>query len=521
MSVRWERFAGSTSSFAIRMSFQDDPDSGEGMEPDVAASWGSVQIWVDGVNLCSHMDQGEQLQACHWYMLPLLEWFVEQWDPLLHEERLPTLATRAATAADVDVLAPALSILESVRPDALALDGDRFDWQQRHALRSARDGGILPGLSFRRYRGLVEVSWQGQAIAGAPDISFTAPSGYSLQEPDAVAKALYAVVKESVAWLNEVRPGSERLTTLAEAVDLLPAIDRAEERTAWLAGLGKSRSQVLRGWRSIVAAARATTTDMKAFESAFKGEPNNLYTAGSCQAALLFGSASPTLSESDALELARLLLDGYDPAASDTLADLVADELPDLTVPAWVYGYELADIAAEAVNQESPLDAVDIETFLNSRSVNIRTVSLSDKEIRAISLVGRQHKPTIALNTSSRFFSSRAAQRFSLAHELCHLLFDRDRAVDLAVASGPWAPLYIEQRANAFAAMLLMPVDRVSNLLVASATGPIDAASIRSAAAALDVSAASLVDHAHNLDLIDESSRDELRSTIWPTLSNP
>ena len=48
-------------------------------------------------------------------------------------------------------------------------------------------------------------------------------------------------------------------------------------------------------------------------------------------------------------------------------------------------------------------------------------------------------------------------RRFTLAHELCHLLFDRDVGQRLAVASGPWAPRDIEKRANAFAAMLLMP----------------------------------------------------------------
>ena len=37
------------------------------------------------------------------------------------------------------------------------------------------------------------------------------------------------------------------------------------------------------------------------------------------------------------------------------------------------------------------------------------------------------------------------------------MLFDRQSGRTLAQASGPWAPVEIEQRANAFAAMLLMP----------------------------------------------------------------
>ena len=47
-----------------------------------------------------------------------------------------------------------------------------------------------------------------------------------------------------------------------------------------------------------------------------------------------------------------------------------------------------------------------------------------------------------------------------MAHELCHILFDRSRARSLAHSSTPWASPSVEQRANAFAAMLLMPPTR-------------------------------------------------------------
>ena len=47
----------------------------------------------------------------------------------------------------------------------------------------------------------------------------------------------------------------------------------------------------------------------------------------------------------------------------------------------------------------------------------------------------------------------------TLAHELCHLLFDRSDAVPLSVLSGAWAPPRLERVANAFAAELLMPLE--------------------------------------------------------------
>ena len=64
-------------------------------------------------------------------------------------------------------------------------------------------------------------------------------------------------------------------------------------------------------------------------------------------------------------------------------------------------------------------------------------------------------------------------RRFTLAHELCHLLVDRDKGARLAIVSGPWAPLDVERRANAFAAALLMPEAAVAKA-VAHATASID-----------------------------------------------
>src|SRR4051794_16515230 len=88
LSTNWETLFGDTSRFAVRLGFEADSSEVE-VEPEVAASWGSLELWVNGANLCTHLEQGETLEAVHWYLLPFLEWIVEQWNPLFHEERLP------------------------------------------------------------------------------------------------------------------------------------------------------------------------------------------------------------------------------------------------------------------------------------------------------------------------------------------------------------------------------------------------------------------------------------------------
>src|SRR5258708_957142 len=68
-------------------------------DDEVRESWGSFTIWTRGENLCAHVEQGEVVDSAHWYMLPLMEWLADNWDPLLHEERLP-LRNAGVSAAE-------------------------------------------------------------------------------------------------------------------------------------------------------------------------------------------------------------------------------------------------------------------------------------------------------------------------------------------------------------------------------------------------------------------------------------
>ena len=48
MSTRWERLAGDTGAFALKLAFSQDPDDGRAADPDGSLSWGSFQLWVEG-----------------------------------------------------------------------------------------------------------------------------------------------------------------------------------------------------------------------------------------------------------------------------------------------------------------------------------------------------------------------------------------------------------------------------------------------------------------------------------------
>jgi hypothetical protein len=102
-------------------------------------------------------------------------------------------------------------------------------------------------------------------------------------------------------------------------------------------------------------------------------------------------------------------------------------------------------------------------------------------------------------NIRTRWGNSAEVTRFTLAHELCHLLLDREYADELAIASGPWAPLAIERRANAFAAAFLMPTWLLRDALASTSAPADDPDTIKSVSARLHVSASSLIDRLYNL----------------------
>lgn len=90
--------------------------------------------------------------------------------------------------------------------------------------------------------------------------------------------------------------------------------------------------------------------------------------------------------------------------------------------------------------------------------VAVLYADLGDDGVAGLSLVGRTHGPSIVLNLTGKNRHP-TVRRFSLAHELCHILVDWGRRAGLAEVSRyvTGRELDVEQRANAFAARLLCP----------------------------------------------------------------
>ena len=177
------------------------------------------------------------------------------------------------------------------------------------------------------------------------------------------------------------------------------------------------------------------------------------------------------------VELANAMVDLHEPRTApprsvDELRRCVPSAQP--ADPAWHHAYELAEDLHEELRAESGEsgDDVDIEEILEGLGVTVMDRDLSDQSIRGVAIAGAQHRPGVLVNSGHRANQHPFGRRFTLAHELCHLLFDGDVSAPLALASGPWAPRDVERRANAFAAMFLMPT-RLVRRAVATLPRPV------------------------------------------------
>ena len=341
MATHWERLAGDTSAFAIKIAFMDDPDEGQGASADVAHSWGAFQIWVNGWNLCGHLEEGERIESAHWYLLPLLEWFVRQWNPLLHEERLPCEPADEAWAGLRGTRFPPPALDEARES---AWESAWHGWWSRHAIQAAREGGIFPDVIFRRVQDSIEVSWGDSRSQGVPNhVNFVLRPGAVRFEPKSVAEPLYDALEGAAAYLSSVAPRSSRISDLKRAVRRLRTRQK-DSRVMWLAGLGVDKESVRRGWNRFKRQIAALPKPQQNVLLATSGR-SQLVVEGSCHGALMFGSLAPNVAKSDVMVLAESLLgltsrDGESEAmASRCRAEPVgdSDDLP------WQQGYALAE----------------------------------------------------------------------------------------------------------------------------------------------------------------------------------
>ena len=504
---------GQKDAFAVRFAFQRDPHGGQGATAEESLSWGAFEIWVGGVNLCQHLELSETVSSVHWYLLPLLEWLAANWDFLLHEERPPIKAGTGVAW---------LALEQTARPPA-AMPADASErweetwqrWWLRHSLLACREGGLFPSVVIRRWQDRIEFSWGDDRLAGCPnDYRFDVGASFARLPPQEVGDVLYEGLRDAAQHLHQQIPDSPRLSQLVDDLRRLATSDH-RRRLGLLAGFPPEAKSPEEYWSQVESYFPADVT-AAAREEVLGVAGNELVIAGSCQAALMFGTLSPTVTSRDAMLLAERLVSLSTGAGNGAALTPLVRPVPvqALGGPAWPQGYALARDLWESLGEPAKQSGwVDIEEIYAGLAVSIEEVHLDDAKIRAIAIAGPKHRPTVLVNRSHEF-QDQTRRRFTLAHELCHLLYDRGHAARLAIASGPWASPDVEQRANAFAAMLLMPEQLVADAVKSLPQPVTEEGDVWTVANRLHTSFTATLDHLYNLGYVDDTTRESVRERI-------
>jgi Zn-dependent peptidase ImmA (M78 family) len=464
-------------------------------------SMGDIKITIAG-QIITKARRGAAIHGhVGWYLAPIFQWLVENWTHLLNEEDFAWMEKSAAPAAIA--CHQAIDKWIAARDDAgRKLYGEIQSWYRRHALRTASEGGLFPDLFVRRLLDDIELSWSAEPPVFAPEgFVFVSEPGMARLSVEDVAVPLWEVL----SWAASRPPNLDAddlvffrdFSKNTEAIAALPstAFDHAYVDESVLSKV----NDVLR---------LLGRTDLLEDDIS----PRAPFVAELSPAVAMFGGVTPNLERQDIEFLCSKLIDRQGLVEGHELCVLVDSRRG---TPLGVPHKDGYDFAADFIDEAELLrdvNWIDIRRIVDRLGIEICEQMLETETIRGVAIAGKGFGPSILVNTRSFFNANEDGKRFTIAHELCHILFDQTRAKRVTHVSGPWVAPGIEKRANAFAAYLLMPRE-----LVLKHTPAIDCmseAEIRRLAGLLHVSESALVEHLYNMDLIGEWDRERLRANF-------
>jgi Zn-dependent peptidase ImmA (M78 family) len=485
---------GDPARFEIAARWTSNTEPRERLPQDGGWSTGDIRITVGHQVLTARRHNGEEYRHITWYLAPLLDWLLHQWTWMLHEETYAWPERSGAPAAWAVFAALGRSIASSDETEQAQYRAIQA-WWVRHALRAADPSALYPDICLRRRGDDIEISWTGRQPVHAPDgFTLTSPPGYALFEVTAVATPLWQFLE----WALQTAPHMTEMDrdALKEMRERFDQLKRTPLKALELRYLSNQAHDLLHSAKATVGL-QNTSVLVRNVPAIAELDP----------AVLMFGGLNPCIGAQDAAELIRFLASHQNGTETKKLATLVNERLSNPALLPYEEGYDLAEEVREEMGVPTEEHDVNVHRILNDLGIKIEEVSLDTDSVRGVAIAGSNFAPAILVNTKSVFNQTRVGRKFTLAHELCHILFDRTRARKLSHVSGPWTAPRIEKRANAFAAMFL--ASRAATRAVFHEHGK---DRTKEAAQALQLGHSAFVEHLYNLGLIDESEREQLRS---------
>jgi len=408
--------------FALNLS----PDDPEGL------AWGEGQILMEGEPVwVGEGPEGEEIPLV-WTWIDLLEFLGRWWPWLIMEEDYPL---------PVKPLYPAFFIQEAERR-WLELPEDQVEEEEeiahrfiaRHDLADAFKGLFLPSLMLLR---------QGKTCH----------------------------ISVAAAHRTWVRPWSEVQDTLEKAGECLAAsvLNSSNPRAAHALSLWRQRKKRLEEKELDI-----STSLSQATRNRFHGID---WRSSEIRAAARMSSGAVVMADQEELLACVAAAPRVKTPELDRLAALIRAEFAE-TGPPHEQGYW----AAGRLRRELGADerkAVDPRKFLEQWGVLVWSFHREGCPVEAVAAWGDDHGPVIIVVNKAA--SSRAGhehgERATLAHEIAHLILDREGAVPAGEVLGGRTPEYPEKRARAFAAEFLLP-RKTAEAVVRSQPSLLEAANI-------------------------------------------
>lgn len=406
------QLVGDTAGLAFEVSWPaDEPPELAGL------GWGDLVLWVAGRR---HWAVGQDGRApARWTWLDLVEHLARAWPFLRFEETAPF----GLVAAGPDKLR-SRSLLAGV-PGRSESEVEQavHGFQHRHDLAAGLKGVALPPVWLVR-------------------------SG----------ECVHVRAEESDSWL----PVDAVLQILEEFAELVLSrvASYSTPRGDAAAALWRRRASVapLRAWKirtGLPEQSYAEWAPTSAGAAQWWGDPLGSDTP--LMAAARLTAALPEDSRRAVLRAVAALA----PCRTDRLDTLAEKAGPVLAAVVgkrpFEQGYALALWLRETLgNHGGP---VDPQGLLESWGVHIGSLPDVAPDLDAVACWGPGHGPAVLVNETGRHAQARSGRRATLAHEIGHLLMDRARQLPVLEVLGGSTPFFVEQRARAFAAELLLPRD--------------------------------------------------------------
>ena len=493
---------GNPATVEISIRWVDDCEPPERRPAAYGWSMGQLLVHVAGVNVTATRLGTEQQPYVGWYLGPFLDWLATNWVALLHEERFPWPNPSTAPAA-IACNRALDEWMVADDPQGREQYANAQDWYFRHGIRSAAAGGIFPDLFIRRVADDVELSWSGAPMEFTQDgLAFESGAGHARLPVCEVAETILQTLEWAVGHPPE-SPAQYRdeIAALRAKVDAIRNVEYLELLRMYVPA-------------SVLERAKATFDDigqMRLFEGN-RADTAVPYINELPPAVAMFGGVSPDLSTHDVKCLCDQIVAVQGGSDSRKLAELVADRHGGALGVPYRDGHRFASELLEDMKLLNR-DYIDVQAMCSHLGIDLQETELETDSIRGMAIAGGGFSPRIVVNRTHYFNQNESGKRFTIAHELCHVLFDRTRARRIAHASsGRWAAQGIEQRANAFAAYLLMP--RALVLAHLPDANHIKKFDVQQLTNRLRVNESALLNHLRNLGLIDEVDRERLMDGI-------